>query len=314
MGRLVRASLVLMSALVATAFVFSCAPSPQENGEAPGTTTLPAATASPHRPVLEASPASATGTVSGISYPTPGSEADSPAAAPIPTYSYHVLKVYPHDRNAFTQGLVIHDGILYEGTGLWGCSTLRRVELETGQVVQSYALPESYFGEGVTAYGDVLLQLTWKSRIGFVYDRAGFEQLRTFSYPTEGWGITHDGQRLIMSDGSSTLFFLDPESFQEIGRVEVRDGEVPVTRLNELEYVRGEVYANVWQTDLVARIDPQSGQVTAWVDLSGLLAPEDRDPAVDVLNGIAYDEETDRLFVTGKLWPKLFEIDLVAPE
>lgn len=231
----------------------------------------------------------------------------TPEAAPI--YTYRVINTYPHDPEAFTQGLIFEDGVLYEGTGLYRHSTLRKVALETGNVLQRYELPAQYFGEGITLYNNRLIQLTWKSRVGFVYDRESFELLREFSYPTEGWGITHDGQRLIMSDGTPTLYFWNPETFEEIGQVEVYDSEGPVTRLNELEYIQGQVYANVWQTDRIARIDPQSGRVTAWIDLAGLLTPEERQPA-DVLNGIAYDAEGDRLFVTGKLWPKLFEIKL----
>jgi glutaminyl-peptide cyclotransferase len=168
------------------------------------------------------------------------------------------------------------------------------------------------FGEGIAIYGDRIIQLTWQSHIGLVYDKTSFELLRTFSYPTEGWGLTHDGARLIMSDGTATLHFLDPETFVEVGQVEVYDVDGPVVRLNELEYIGGEIYANIWQTDRIVRIDPQTGQVLGWVDLSGLLSPEDRQQPVDVLNGIAYDPASDRLFVTGKLWPKLFEIELVA--
>jgi len=230
-----------------------------------------------------------------------------------PVMGYRVLNTYPHDPGAFTQGLVYEDGVLYEGTGLNGQSTLRRVALETGEVLQSCALPPELFGEGIAVYGERIIQITWQSHIGLVYDKASFELLGTFSYPTEGWGLTHDEARLIMSDGSATLHFLDPETFTEVGRVEVYDENGPVVRLNELEYIGGEVYANIWQTDRIARIDPQTGQVLGWVDLSGLLGPEDRTQPVDVLNGIAYDPASDRLFVTGKLWPKLFEIELVAP-
>ncbi|MBE0431138.1 MAG: glutaminyl-peptide cyclotransferase [Dehalococcoidia bacterium] len=228
-----------------------------------------------------------------------------------PVYTYDIVNVYPHDRDAFTQGLVFEDGVLYEGTGLYRHSTLRRVDLETGNILQVRELPAEYFGEGITIYEDRIIQLTWLSNIGFVYDKDTFELLREFSYPTEGWGITHDGERLIMSDGTSTIYFLDPQSFEQTGQLEVFDGDGPVTRLNELEYIKGEIYANVWQTDRIARISPETGQVTAWVDLEGLLPAEDRLEPVDVLNGIAYDAENDRLFVTGKLWPKLFEIELI---
>ncbi len=232
----------------------------------------------------------------------------------IPVYTYNVVNTYPHDRNAFTQGLVFENGVLYEGTGLRGRSTLRKVKLETGDILQSHELAGSLFGEGIAIYGDKIVQLTWQSNVGFVYDKGSFELLREFNYPTEGWGITHDGQRLIMSDGTSTLHFLDPESFGEIDRIEVSDSDGPVTRLNELEYVEGEVYANVWQTDLIARISPETGQVLGWIDLRELLGEEDRGQSVDVLNGIAYDADKGRLFVTGKLWPKVFEIELVPLE
>jgi glutamine cyclotransferase len=232
----------------------------------------------------------------------------------VPVYTYKVVHTYPHDRNAFTQGLVFEKGVLYEGTGLRGRSTLRRVELETGNILQMHELPARFFGEGVTLYGNKIIQLTWQSNVGFVYDKDSFELLQEFHYPTEGWGITHDGKRFIMSDGTSMLHFLDLETLEEIGRVEVYDNHGPVTRLNELEYVQGEIYANVWQADRIARIAPQTGQVIGWIDLKGLLSAEDRSEPVDVLNGIAYDTESDRLFVTGKLWPKLFEIELISLE
>ena len=241
-----------------------------------------------------------------------GQEAAPGPGAPV--FTYRVVDVYPHDLNAFTQGLVYEDGVLYEGTGLRGRSTLRRVELETGEVLQLLQISDEVFGEGVTIFGDRIIQLTWQSNVGFVYDKESFELLNDFSYPTEGWGLTHDGERLIMSDGTSTLHFLDPETLKETGRVEVSDNDRPVVRLNELEYIEGEVYANIWQTDRIARIAPDTGRVTGWIDLEGLLSVEDRSAQVDVLNGIAYDAEGDRLFVTGKLWPKLFEIEVVPPE
>jgi glutamine cyclotransferase len=225
-----------------------------------------------------------------------------------PVCLYRIVNTYPHDPGAFTQGLFFENGFLYEGTGLHERSTLRRVDLETGDVVQLYELPEKYFGEGITVYEDRIIQLTWQSREGFVYDKESFELLRKFDYPTEGWGITHDGKQLIMSDGTANLYFLDPETFVETGRIQVSDSNGPVTRLNELEYVKGEIYANIWQTDRIARISPDTGEVLDWIDLEGLLKPEDKEKAVDVLNGIAYDAVGDRLFVTGKLWPKLFEI------
>src|SRR4030042_488797 len=239
----------------------------------------------------------------------------SPTPSPTPTiasyYTYEVINTYIHDRDAFTQGLVYEDGVLYEGTGLKGRSSLREVELETGKVLQKLDLAAQYFGEGITIWGDEIIQLTWQSHVGFVYDKDSFELLHEFSYPTEGWGITHDGTRLIMSDGTSTLHFLDPESLEEIGSVQVSDDNGPVVRLNELEYINGEVYANIWQTYCIVKIDPETGKVIGSIDLTGLLSAEDLTQSVDVLNGIAYDAEHDRLFVTGNLWPKLFEIKLV---
>ncbi len=232
----------------------------------------------------------------------------------VPIYTYRVVNTYPHDRDAFTQGLAFVDGVLYEGTGRRGYSTLRQVDLESGQVQKLRALPEQFFGEGIAVVGDRIYQLTWQSNIGFIYDRASLELLGSFHYPTQGWGLTHDEQNLMMSDGTSTLYFLDPESQQETGQVQVTYLGEPVRALNELEYVQGEVYANVWKTNVVVRIDPKTGEVTGVIDLAGLLSPEDLSQPVDVLNGIAYDEENDRLFVTGKLWPKMFEIELVAQD
>lgn len=227
------------------------------------------------------------------------------------SYTYRIANAYPHDPNAFVQGLIYHNGVLYEGTGLNGRSSLRRVELKTGKVLQIHNLERRYFGEGIALWQDKIIQLTWKSQVGFVYDRQTFDKIGEFSYPTEGWGITHDGDRLIMSDGTDVLRFWNPDTFEEIGQIKVRDRGMPVIRLNELEYIKGEIWANVWQTDRIARISPQTGQVLGWIDLTGLLAAEDRSQTTDVLNGIAYDEEGDRIFITGKLWPKLFEIQLV---
>ncbi len=232
--------------------------------------------------------------------------------APTPVYGYRVLAVYPHDPNAFTQGLIYYQGDFYESTGLHGRSSLRKVDLETGEVLQIRDLPDAYFAEGLTLFDDKLYQLTWQSHIGFIYDRASFELLDTFRYATEGWGLTQDGRELIMSDGTPNLYFLDPNTLEIRRQVEVADENGPVWKLNELEYIDGAVYANVWQTDRIARIDPGTGRVTAWIDLTGLLPPEDR-PGANVLNGIAWDEDGGRLFVTGKLWPKLFQIQLIPP-
>lgn len=223
---------------------------------------------------------------------------------------YQIVNTYPHDNNAFTQGLVYYEGDFYEGTGLNGRSSLRKVDLETGQVLQSINLDDKYFGEGITLFEDKLIQLTWKAQTGFVYDRESFTKLQEFNYATDGWGLTHDDEYLIMSDGSDSLFFLDPVTFEEVKRIAVRDRDQPVKKLNELEYINGEIYANIWMSDRIARISPTSGQVLGWLDLSGLKDSGlifNRDA---VLNGIAYDHQNDRLFVTGKLWSDLFEIEV----
>ena len=226
--------------------------------------------------------------------------------------TYQVVKSYPHDRQAFTQGLVYVDGVLYEGTGLNGQSAIRKVRLENGEVLQQHRLDDKYFGEGIAVWDRTIVQLTWQSEIGFVYDRDTFKPLKTFRYSGEGWGLTHDGRRLIMSDGSATIRFLDPKTLGETGRITVRDGALPIKNLNELEFVKGELFANVYQTDRIVRFSPKTGQVHGWIDLSGLLSPREA-VGVDVLNGVAYDAAGDRLFVTGKLWPKVFEIRIVPP-
>ena len=233
-----------------------------------------------------------------------------PLQNPTPVYSYRVVDSYAHDSRGFTQGLAIAEGALYESTGLYGESSLRRVDLTTGDVLQIRALPDSMFGEGIAVWEERIIQITWRSRTGFVYDRDSFELLRQFRYDTEGWGLTHDGARLILSDGSSTLYFIDPDSFAELERVAVYDSDGPVPLLNELEYIGGEVFANILQSDRIARIDPKSGRVTGWIDLEGLLAEVRGTNAAGVLNGIAYDEVGNRLYVTGKNWPQLFEIEL----
>jgi glutaminyl-peptide cyclotransferase len=236
-------------------------------------------------------------------------------ATPVPaiaaSFGYRVVNEYPHDRHAFTEGLAYVDGVLYEGTGLYGESTLRRVDLQTGEVLQTVGLSKEYFGEGISVLGDRIYQLTWKTGVCIVLDRETFELQKAFTYETEGWGLTTDGERLIMSDGTNRLFIRDPETFAVLDTIDVYDGAQAISNLNELEVVDGEIWANVWQTDRIARIDPETGQVTGWIDLTGLLSTKDRKRQVDVLNGIAYDPATDRLFVTGKLWPKLFEIEIV---
>lgn len=228
-------------------------------------------------------------------------------------YGYKVVRTYPHDPNAFTQGLVFENGFLYEGTGLYGSSTLRRLELETGNILHIRQLPSHFFGEGMTVYEDNVIQLTWKSNLGFVYDKDTFELQKNFRYPGEGWGITHNGKHFIVSDGTSTLRFLDPNTFQEVNRIVVCKDGIPVDKLNELEYIQGKIYANIWREDNIVIVDPQTGNADGWIELEGLFRLEDNSQPVDVLNGIAYDATNDRLFVTGKRWPKLFEIDLVGP-
>lgn len=225
-------------------------------------------------------------------------------------YTYEIVNTYSHDAGAFTQGLVYSNGMLYESTGLNGQSSVRRVELETGRVLGRYDILPQFFGEGLTLLSGRLYQLTWQNQIGFIYDASSLQPAGSFGYLGEGWGLTTDGQSLIMSNGTNLLTFLDPRTF-EVGRVVgVFDDSRPVANLNELEYIKGEIYANVWQTDRIARIDPATGRLKAWVYLNGLLSDQDRTSRVDVLNGIAYDEANDRIFVTGKLWPKLFEIRL----
>jgi glutaminyl-peptide cyclotransferase len=229
------------------------------------------------------------------------------------TDSYRVVHTYPHDPQAFTQGLVFADGQLYESTGLNGRSSLRMDDLTTGSVLQHLDVPRQYFAEGLTDWGSTLIQLTWKAHTAFVYDRFSFRLLRTFHYTGEGWGLTQDGKHLILSDGSSTLRFLNPETFAEVRRITVTDHGEPVKELNELEYIHGEIYANIWYSNKIARISPETGRVLAWIDLSGIIPASELHDSGAVLNGIAYDARHDRLFVTGKLWPKLFEIQVVPP-
>lgn len=233
----------------------------------------------------------------------------------VPSYTFKILNKYPHDPGAFTQGLVVDEGVFFEGTGLRGASSLRKVDLESGEVLQIKEISKSLFGEGIVLYQDKIIQLTWTSNIGFVYNKDTFEKLGQFTYPTQGWGITHDGAELIMSDGSSNLYFLDPETFERTHEISVRYNNRAIRRLNELEYIQDRVFANVWQTDSIAVINPENGLVTNWLDLTRLLQPEDRDGRrVDVLNGIAYDEKNSKLYVTGKLWPTVYQIGLIPRE
>jgi glutamine cyclotransferase len=225
---------------------------------------------------------------------------------------YKIVHAYPHDPQAFTQGLVYVDGHLYESTGQDGRSSIRMVDLSTGRVLQHYDLAAKYFGEGLTSWGNDLVQLTWKAELAFVYDRFSFAWKRTFHYAGEGWGLTHDDRQFILSDGTPVLRFLEPKSFSETKRISVTDEDGhPLSNINELEYIRGEIYANVWHTDQIVRISPRTGKVLGRIDLSGLVNKDQLSDPEAVLNGIAYDAKRDRLFVTGKLWPKLFEIKVV---
>ena len=240
----------------------------------------------------------------------PGRSAEIELLDPTPTFTYKVIASYPHDPDASTQGLVIDNGILYEGTGKYEKSSLRRVDLQSGEVLQLHKLPSRFFGEGVTVFGNRIIQLTWKSQLGFVYEKDSFKQQRVFKYPGEGWGITHDGKNLIMSDGTDTIRFLNPETFEEERRINVADERGPVAWLNELEYVKGTIFANVWKTDRIALIDAKTGKVTGWLDLTGILPKKSQSRRdIGVLNGIAYDADNEALYITGKHWPMLFQIE-----
>ncbi len=284
------------------------------SAQAPAT---PAATAAPTAPPSETAAAAPTADASVAQVNSPvapamPSDAHPTSLVPPQLYTYRVVNVYPHDQGAFTQGLIVRDGKFLEGTGQEGQSNLRRVEIETGKVLDSRPLDKQYFGEGITELDGKIYQLTWKNGVGFIYDAATLAPQGQFQYGTEGWGITHDGQRLIVSDGTPTLQFWDPATLQPTGGVYVSLFGLPMSQINELEYFDDAVWANIWQTNLVVRIDPKTGQVTGVVDFGGLLdyAPPAQQPT-DVLNGIAYDEATGRLFVTGKWWPAIFEIELL---
>lgn len=289
-----------------------------EADSAAAVTATPAPTVISTPSPLPASPPPTPTVMSQLTSPiTPTVQAATPqtnTTGGVPVYTYNIINSYPHDPGAYTQGLIYVDGTMYEGTGRRGASSLRRVDLETGQIIQMLQLSPELFGEGITLFDDRIIQLTWQAHVGFVYDRESFDLLGTFNYPTEGWGLTQDGTRIIMSDGTARLYFRDPETLAETGWVDVFDNQGPVTLLNELEYIDSEVYANIYRTDHIAIINPDTGRVRAYIDLTGLLGPEDRTQPVDVLNGIAYDADQDRLFVTGKWWPKLFEIKLVLGE
>ncbi|MCK5606391.1 glutaminyl-peptide cyclotransferase [Candidatus Pacearchaeota archaeon] len=229
-----------------------------------------------------------------------------------PVYSYKIISKYNHDSNAFTQGLCFSDNLLYEGTGLYGNSRLTARTLD-GRILASEKLPNHLFGEGITVLGEKIIQLTWKSGIGFVYDQHNLRVEKFFRFSTEGWGITHDGKFLIMSNGSHTLFFIDPSTYKLHRQIIVRDNNKPVTLLNELEYIENEVWANIWKDSRIARINPETGKVVGWIDLSPMVAQYAPPGGDNVLNGIAYDNEKKRIIVTGKRWPYLFEIQVIPP-
>ena len=239
------------------------------------------------------------------------SEPQSKTPTPYPSLSFKVVNSYPHDPKAFTQGLLYHDGFLYESTGLKGQSSLRKVELETGKILRTHNLNPALFGEGLALWKEQLVQLTWHAGTAFIYDIDTFGLQRTITYSGQGWGLTSDNTSFILSDGSATLRFLDPQTFREVRRVRVTDAGLPVNHLNELEYIRGEIFANIWMENRIARIDPQSGNVISWINLNSLVPPEHRNSTEAVLNGIAYDASMDRIFVTGKRWPRLYELDII---
>jgi glutamine cyclotransferase len=242
--------------------------------------------------------------------PSPSTSAPPSPTSPSTRYTYSVIYTYPHSQNAFTEGLAYADGDLYESTGNYGASSLRRVDLETGSILQQVSLSSQFFGEGTTIVNDLIIQLTYREHIAFISDKNTLRPLGNFTYSTEGWGLTYDGSRLIMSDGSDKLYFLNATTYETIAQVKVHDGAVSIANLNELEYINGDVYANIWHEQKIAIINPQGGQVKAWIDLTGLQGTAAAS-SEDVLNGIAYDAANDRLFVTGKNWPTLFEIKLV---
>ena len=235
----------------------------------------------------------------------------APGSANSPTlYTYTIIKTFSHDKSAFTEGLMFSNGSLYESTGRLGDSSVRRVDLESGKVLQEYLLPGQDFGEGLSVVNDSLVQLTWLSKVGFVYDKDTLGLLGNFSYSTEGWGLTYNGNELVMSDGTSKLTFLDPNTFQKVDEVSVHDGNRSISNINELEYIKGDIYANIWMTQKIAIINPQTGAVKGWINLTGIYQTNVTD---DVLNGIAYDSDNGRLFVTGKDWPNLYQIQ-ITPE
>ncbi len=242
--------------------------------------------------------------------PPPLPKVESIPAAPVEQYD--VTATYPHSKDAFTEGLEFYDGVLYESTGLNGQSHLRKIDLKTGKVLKSIDIDKQYFGEGITILGNKIYQLTYQTHVGFIYDLETFKQIGQWNYPGEGWSLTNDGKNIIMSDGTNRIQFLDPQTLTPVRTIEVTDAGLPLNNINELEYINGEIWSNVWMTNRIARIDPATGKVNAWLDMTGLLAPNERE-GVDVLNGIAFDKATNKLYVTGKLWPKIFEIAVRQP-
>jgi glutamine cyclotransferase len=232
-------------------------------------------------------------------------------ASPAPlNLTYRVIKSYPHDPKAFIQGLIVRDGVFYESTGLNGKSSLRKVDISTGAVLKKVSVPDKYFAEGLDEMGGKLYQLTWQANVGFIYDKNTFEKVGEFHYDGEGWGLTDDGTDLILSDGTNNIRFLDPKTFEVKRTIAVFDGLTPLKNLNELEYIDGIIYANVWQTNSIVQIDPKDGRIIAWIDMTGIL-PESERTNADVLNGIAYDAAKKKLYITGKLWPKVYEVELI---
>jgi len=300
----------------------ACRPGPEvsEQGSISASAPAPATTSAANpetaaTAVPETASTTATPGNSGPSLSTdaPGriSEQEQDALAPPTLYGYRVVRSYPHDPEAFTQGFTYHEGLFYEGTGLEGASSLRVVRPETGEVLKLHQLPPDIFGEGITLAGDRIVQVSWKNQQAFIYDRQTLKPIQRLRYAmAEGWGITYDGTRLIMSDGSANLYFLHPGDLSETGRITVREQGQPVDRLNELEYIQGEVWANIWGSDDLVRIQPATGRVTGRIKLKGLLPASERTPQTDVLNGIAFDAAAGRIFVTGKNWPRVFEIEV----
>jgi glutamine cyclotransferase len=233
------------------------------------------------------------------------------AEAPVATYK--IVATYPHSTQSYTEGFFYLDGRFYEGTGMEGRSSILVEDPETGNVLQRRDLPPQYFGEGIIDWGPNLYEWTWKSHICFVFDRFSFRPVKQFTYQGEGWGMTRTAKEIITSDGTPILRFRDPETFKQTREILVRDGRQPIENLNELEYIKGEIYANVWHQDRIARISPKDGHVIGWIDLTGLITPDQMVNSESVLNGIAYDAQHDRLFVTGKQWPKVFEIKVINP-